>query len=452
MRAVVARWRMRRSSILAVVLSACGLCACGVYAGGISAAPHNCGPAAASACDGNWTLLPRNQNKGDAAPIVIPWLQGWPMAGHDPQHTNRSIAVGPLHPQLVYTIRHQGPVWGPLVGPDGRIYVGGDPGVSAYDAAGTLRWSHPGCCGEGPFSLTPSGILVGETLVANQRYGAAAGVRPDGQLAWRIQPAGLLKGAATVASADGSSYFPFGGPDPAYMGLDVLGSDGREYHRVLPGVSVGSVVLGQNGAMYVASRGYLYAVSRTGTPLWEHYGYSGPFAQLLVGLSGDVYRCSLTRIVAYSRWGRLAWRVRIRDQVLAVAERADGSLLSVGRHFMTVVSSRGHVVSRVRVGRSTGHGINPAVITDAAGTAYVTSGDATLRVISSRGEIVSSFVAGPANGYYSPEMAMGPDGRLLVVGTDGVLRVYGESGTSTFKVRSPDLVSERGVRNLKTVN
>jgi hypothetical protein len=65
------------------------------------------------------------------------------------------------------------------------------------------------------------------------------------------------------------------------------------------------------------------------------------------------------------------------------------------------------------------------LIVDAAGTAYVGSGDGIVRIISAGGKLVEQISAGGHHFDLPPHALMGPDGRLIVNGTDGVLRVYG---------------------------
>src|SRR5438552_6897174 len=63
------------------------------------------------------------------------WLQGWPMVGHDPQHTNRSASTGPLTPHLLFT--YPGPCGVPLIGPDSSFYSWCAQGLTALTAGRT---------------------------------------------------------------------------------------------------------------------------------------------------------------------------------------------------------------------------------------------------------------------------------------------------------------------------
>jgi len=106
----------------------------------------------------------------------------------------------------------------------------------------------------------------------------------------------------------------------------------------------------------------------------------------------------------------------------------DGSLLVAGRTRLEAVSPVGKRLWSVRVGRTIGSYSRPSLAVDAAGTSYVGASDGKLRIISANGRLVSTLSVGPAS---TQEVAsvvtsvLGPGGRLIVNGTDGVLRVYG---------------------------
>ena len=67
----------------------------------------------------------------------------------------------------------------------------------------------------------------------------------------------------------------------------------------------------------------------------------------------------------------------------------------------------------------------PSLATDAAGKAYVGSGDGRVRVVSATGQLLARVYAGGYRHGSTPSLLLGPDGRLIVTGTDSALRVYG---------------------------
>jgi len=134
-----------------------------------------------------------------------------------------------------------------------------------------------------------------------------------------------------------------------------------------------------------------------------------------------------SKLVAYSPSGRLLWSLRRREAPLAFAERGDGVVLMAGRTRLSAVSATGKQLWTTRIGKTAGpyypyH--HPSLVVDAAGRAYVGSGDGRVRVVTARGHVVASLRAGPAH-HGIPTVLLGPDGKLIISGTDGVLRAYG---------------------------
>jgi hypothetical protein len=66
----------------------------------------------------------------------------------------------------------------------------------------------------------------------------------------------------------------------------------------------------------------------------------------------------------------------------------------------------------------------PSLALDAQGNALVGSGDGRIRIFSAAGALLTTLDAGPTSTIDAPQLAVGADGRVIAVGTDGVLRVY----------------------------
>lgn len=370
------------------------------------------------------------QAAGGHADAVSSWLTGWPMAGHDPQRTNRSPDIGPVHPHVLFT--HRG-FYARLVGPDGTIYGGAPPtpGITALDPSGDARWTIHECCTEYSAALEPDGTLfVAGALVpdpAESGNGTAAlAIRPDGSIAWRIDPFGLPKGAEPLVSAGDLLYAPIVGPENGsgserYIGLDVLSPQGQVLHHV--GQRFDVPALGDDGTVYDGNP--LRAVAADGRIIWRHnLGVSvGP----LVGKGGVIYAGGQT-LASYASSGRLRWKLRWPDDVLGLAQRADGVMLVAGRTRLAAVSPAGKRLWSVRIGRAVGADENLPLVVDAAGTVYVGTLDGHVRIVSRSGKVISTLRVGPGSTQAMPRVPivmLGPGGRLIVTGTDGVLRVYG---------------------------
>ncbi len=124
----------------------------------------------------------------------VSWEYGWPMVGHDPQQTARSLGDGPRTPRLLWTYR--GLIGAPVIGPDGTMYGWTTRGLGALAPTGTVRWIVPLREGfGGPPALGPDSLLrvsgdVGKRFGAGQDSQPATAllaVTPLGRRAWTIR-------------------------------------------------------------------------------------------------------------------------------------------------------------------------------------------------------------------------------------------------------------------------
>jgi outer membrane protein assembly factor BamB len=351
------------------------------------------------------------------------------MQGHDPQRTSRSPATGPTHPHLLFTRRG---FFAVLIGPKGDLYgtVPSRTGIVALDAGGRQQWAVRGCCGEGSPVLAADGTVFdygsSTTPEAASTNGTEAiAIGPAGTVAWRITPFGLAKGAISLAS-NGAIFAPVIGPHNGtgtepYIGLNVISWQGRVTVHLPVAYAP---ALAPNGTIYEASIGQLTALAPGGAVVWQRRLPSSPPSGPLVGQGGIVYLGYGTKLVAYSPSGRLLWSLRRREAPLALAERADGVVLMAGRTRLSAVSATGKQLWTTRIGKTADPYYRPFLVVDASGKAYVGSGDGRVRVVTAGGHVVASLRAGPAHRGI-PTALLGPDGKLIVSGTDGVLRAYG---------------------------
>lgn len=363
------------------------------------------------------------------------------MVGHDPQRTNRSPEIASVHPKLLFTY---GPVESsPLVGPDGGIYSWADTGLLALDELGHPRWAYRAYLLDGgPPTMAPDGTVMANGFVSEETSvgnSAVFAVRPEGTLAWRIQPAAFSKFAAPLVDPNGLLYVPFVGPTEINSGLGEVKRSGKA--RLLQhGFSFFSVALGRDRSIYAIGR-YpshqsfltLERLSAAGKRLWSHtLGANG--TGLLVDPRGNVYATdgadigmdsgSRGTIVAYGPRGRRLWTLRTSDGRSTLAQAPNGRLVAAGQLGLTAVSRSGRRLWHVPLGRSERDAL-PSIAIDAAGTIFVGSGDGKVRTISTDGRLLGTLAAGASSTSAAPDVAIGPDGRLVVTGTDGTLRVYG---------------------------
>lgn len=363
-----------------------------------------------------------------ATPRLTPdWLAGWPMNGHDPQRTNRSPATGPLQPHLIF--QRTGAVVR-YIAPDGNLYGGISAGTAtqfqeaAFSPTGGIRWSHRAKVEGQIVGLGPTGTVF---QIDNMQ---ASGYSARGKRLWKTQTLGLLKGASPLVTDTNQLFAPIVGPHgySTRIGVNIVSGTGNLL-QLLPG-DWRSPALSPSGTMYLFTQDstVLQAFSPTGALLWQRDvgGTSDALLDPLVGQDGTVYVGNGAHLVAVGADGQIGWSAEKSDGALALAERADGSILSAGTNTLDAFNREGTRLWSVPIGTSTElPPYRPSLIVDAAGTAYVGSGDGIVRVISAEGKLIGQTLAGGHHFDFAPQILLGPDGRLFVNGTDGVLQVYG---------------------------
>jgi len=360
------------------------------------------------------------------------WLRGWLMPGHDPQRTSRSDAVGPAHPHLLFD---RPSISIEAVGPDGAMVGSGQAGsqslVVGLSRNGQLLWRYP-FSGEQTV-IEPNGtvVTVGFTTVpAGSADAAAVALSAQGKLRWKIQPFGLYKGAEPLVTERNIYFAPVigphdGSPSQKYIGLNLISSRGRVLRRLAPMFHPAL----DHGTLIVDAGTTLRAVDQRGRPVWKRKLGEDDFSTLrpVVAADGDIVTGYGRQIVAYTSSGQVRWMVRKSDGALALALRADGTLLVAGRDRLDALRTNGTRLWSTAIGYSPAQypAAWPSLATDAAGKAYVGSGDGRVRVVSATGQLLARVYAGGYRHGSTPSLLLGPDGRLIVTGTDSALRVYG---------------------------
>jgi hypothetical protein len=284
--------------------------------------------------------------------------------------------------------------------------------------------------------LAANGFVTDETSVETS---AVLAITRSGRLAWKVQPAAFSKSVPPLVSSHGVFYIPYVGPTEVNSGLAVITRSGRE-RLVQRGFSFSAIALGRNGSIYSLGRypsrqGSLSIerLSQTGKVLWSHaLGSNG--LGLLVGAHGIIYASDGSNvgsdtssdgsISAYAASGRLLWRLHTADGMSTLAQASDGTVLAAGQLGLSAITPDGSVRWHIPLGRSEKDAL-PSIVVDSTGTIYVGSGDGVVQIIGRDGELESRINISPPSTANSPALALGPDGKLVVTGTDGVLRVYG---------------------------
>jgi outer membrane protein assembly factor BamB len=100
-------------------------------------------------------------------------------------------------------------------------------------------------------------------------------------------------------------------------------------------------------------------------------------------------------------------------------------MLAADRSGVSAISSGGRRLWHRTLGRPpTTPYSTPSIAVDALGRAYVGTGDGMVRALAPNGTLLWTLRAGAPTRFGAiPSLALGPDGALLVVGTDAVLRL-----------------------------
>jgi len=369
------------------------------------------------------------------------WLQGWPMAGHDPQRTNRSPVVGPAHPLLRATYR--GGCNPPLIGPDGSIYGWCAQGLTAVTALGHRRWTAALSPIEGSaLALAPTGLVLanannGRTFYRHLFVVALSAATGTTRWAVHALPWSSLqgdvpnsKGLVPLVTATGVLYMPFAGPDHMNAGLEAFSPGGQPLRRLLPYIVPDAIAEARDATIYALNSEGLVALTAQGTTRWTQTTMAMPpfnaTGTLMVGQRGTVYVAHGSAIVAYAPDGHPQWRRDLGSQVATLAERADGVVLAVGAGTIVAIAPTGRPLWRLALGRIPPSPFSaPSIAVDARGRAFVGTADGMVRGIAPDGMVTwVQRVGGPAPSGDTPSVALGPDGTLVVAGTDGRLRVY----------------------------
>jgi len=397
-----------------------------------------------------WVALAVNSFVGVLLGLVVParvsvaranapsaWAQGWAMVGHDPQQTGRSLSTVRLHPRLIFTYTDDA-CGTPLVDGAGGIYAWCGKGLTALTMTGRRRWRVALSPIEGgPPALAPNGLVLANANdgMTTYRHQFIIGVvAATGQQRWIVHSlpwASALgadvpnsKGAAPLVTAANLLYVPFLGPSP-YHSIGVFGPAGQSLPRLVLPAAPAAMAVAPDGTVYDLSGTELIAHAPGGAVRWQRPSYANA---VLIGARRTIYSADGTNGVgAYAPSGRLLWHCTTGDEVIRLAERADGTVLALGRTGLSAVSPAGRRLWRRPVGYQlrTPSAQPPTIAVDAAGRAYLGSDDGAVRVIAPDGALLWTLPAGgPTSLGHTPSISLGPAGTLVVARTDGRLSVY----------------------------
>lgn len=372
-----------------------------------------------------------------AAPATINgWLRGWPMDGHDSQRSSLSPIVGPSRAHLV---RKQAGFDARFVTADGAIIGIARSGQRFHTAvlrpSGPLRVLRGKV--DGPSAIGPDGTILGVGADDSR----ASALSATGKLLWRVSSIGLPKSASPLVTANGSFFVAAEGhPEDGSSGLYVIDPSGKVTSHAVPGVPTFGVATGVDGGVYAllydqeSGTSSVAAFSpslqeRWRKPLSTSLETWGACMCLMVGPQGRLLLGDGTTLRAYEQTGAATWAVHKADGIGSIAERPDGSIVAAGTRLLTAISADGrtlwtadiHVHHQRPEGDAT---YRPSLAVDAAGKAYVGTGDGRVVEVSPAGRVVTRVPAGGYHYGFAPRVMLGPRHSLIVGGVDGVVRVY----------------------------
>lgn len=320
-------------------------------------------------------LITQSQN-------ALATADNWQMFQHDPQHTGRSLQIGPQTANVRWNFSTEGVPGSPAVNNDGTIYL-------------------------------PIGLLNTDTT------GALYAINPDGSLQWRLPLNILPSSTAPAIGPDGTVYVHGNGDEANILAIEKL-------IAVTPGGAVAwafkfndgggsltdyvqsSPTIGADGTIYVGSKDTnLYALNPNGTIKWARTpSLSGIASSPALAPDGHTIYVvdSSTTIFAYSSAGVLQWRYSLSDPAIGTANDQ-----------------------------------SPSVGTD--GTIYVGSPDEYLYAINPNGTLKWRFQTGSR---IRSTPAIGADG-VIYVGSDSLYAINPDGtqkwkfATSLFSSASPIL-------------
>jgi outer membrane protein assembly factor BamB len=361
------------------------------------------------------------------------------MYGHDPQRTSRSPATGPSQPRLLFLRKN---VIIQFVGPDSHLYgvlqAVNDPRryrLAAFLPNGQLLWDHQGGVEGQVVGVAPTGLIY---QIDGMK---ASGYSPRGNRLWRTRTLGLLKGSWPLVTGDSRLHALIVGPHgySHRLGMNLISQRGKVLGLISIDSGIGTPALGTNGLLYLATANLddsgqytlsLQARDVHGVVVWAHnLGSSAtPLAGPMVGHDGTVYVGTNDSLLAFTATGQPARQVHVDEPIRAVAERPDGSIVAAGDHRLSLIDQQGDMQWKQLVTRAPASQIlgGPTLAVDGAGRVYLGSYDGMVRVISPDGKSTNTLFAGGYHYGEAPSVLLDPKGRLIISGSDEILRVYGQ--------------------------
>jgi len=196
---------------------------------------------------------------------------------------------------------------GPVIGPDGSIYISAaDSTLLALNADHSERWR----INVGQYLWNPPAIDTDGCLYYSTNSGALHKVKPDGTLEWvrQITTLDWWTRSSPVVDSDGTIYFVSGS-------LYAITSDGEVLWTFGERITTRSPAIGLEGAIYLVAhrnQSYLQAINPNGTLKWEYQLVASADSGPVIGPEGNIYLLvedgnGISFLYAWDGDGQILW-------------------------------------------------------------------------------------------------------------------------------------------------
>jgi len=347
-----------------------------------------------------------------SATVITSMRGDWWMFQHDPQHSGRSLAIGPYVPMVKWNAKVSKGTpasCSPVLDANGNIYLGStDHSLYALNADGSIRWAFPTGGVSGSAAIGADGtIYVGSTDM--NLYA----VNPDGSKKWAYKAKGTVYTPAI--GIDGTIYSS--ASDQCVYACNPDGTQKWVYTNNEP--LAGFISIALDGTLYVSSYSKLLAINPTGSLKWQ-YALAEPEILPIIGPDSTVYLNGSDTVRAINPNGTLKWmNSKGGNSYTSLVCGADGTLYISSFQELYAFTPDGRLKWSYYIGGSSGL-THPIV--DANGVIYVGNGNRHLYAINPNGSLAWSYPL-PGNAFGYP--ALGSDGTLFLTSDSGSLLAVG---------------------------
>ena len=369
------------------------------------------------------TVLGATAHAGAARPASV---VGWPMALHDARHSATASMIGPQTGHIAWQRQLGANITpGPIVSPDGTVYVATNGGVlfALSAASGSTEWSLDGGAplnGQPDLSVSPLLLPNGDVLWSAPNS-ALDLVSPSGQVLWTRQ----FNGALTSPVLTGSTVY-VNTQSGDLVSLDIGGTT-PTVRWILPigHASFASPVVAPSGQIVTTADNRLVVVDDHGSRAsvaWSHpfngqietSASVGPDGTIVVG-TNDPFE------YAFTAQGRVKWTARRNTQSYSAPSVSSNGRSYFGGnsgHLQIVATASGHPWAT-----DTGsQGLWGAQAVDGRGDVYFGTIGSHLYGYTKDGRLLFDLTtSGPVDSY----PALAPNGFLVVGDESGDLYAIG---------------------------